>query len=115
MLTMWAERHPVARQAPSGRGRAELSAFRSGAERHSDVRRAPFGKPDPSEQGVDEYLYYLASTEVLAGLTTFPTEAWARQLTTDPTTDLVKIILWEVVGAGDTSTWRRRWDDAGRI
>jgi len=75
--------------------------------------RAP--TPDPSEQGVDQYLYYLVSTEVLAGLITFPSEAWARGPSAgDPTTDRVKLALWRVVGGSDT-TWRRRWDDAHRI
>jgi hypothetical protein len=72
--------------------------------------------PNPSEEaGVDNYLYYLASTEVLASLTMFPRKEWARQPTGDPSTDLVKVTLWKVIRGADATSWRRRWDDTRGI
>jgi hypothetical protein len=67
------------------------------------------------EPGVNDYLYYLASNEALASLTTFPRKKWARHPTGDPTTDLVKLTLLKVVRGLDATSWRQRWDETRRI
>jgi len=75
-------------------------------------RRPP---ADPEEQGVDEYLFYLASNEVLADLSRFPNEVWARHETGDAHTDLVRLLVWEILGGDAMNTWRRRWADITRV